>query len=426
MATRRRRRRGMNMIPVIAVIGVIAAALIAAAVFVFPGLFDGSAAKGSPYKKGESMIADFFESGEEIRGVYIATVSNINYPSSQSLSDAELISQLDGIIDTCTSVGFNTVVFQVRPASDSFYKSTVYPSSAYISGAQGSAPGIDILGELIERAHEKNIAVVAWVNPLRVTTSGTDTSVLAANNPARLHPEYCVEYGNAIYLDPAYGWVRETVARGCAEIAANYDVDAILFDDYFYPYPQNGEEFDDAESYAMFGGGADRGDWRRENVNSLVKKCHDAIKAADKYCLFGIAPFGIWSNNNGFNGGSDTRGLDAYNEIYCDALAWANGGYVDFLAPQIYWSFDTMAAPYGRLADWWKQALAETDVVLLTSNAGYRTSEWADPNEIANQIAYNRELGFKGALIYGYAAVENNENNVISCLSSVYSEENHH
>ncbi len=421
-----RRRRKMNIIPTVIAVVAIALALIAAALFVFPDLFSRTANEKTPYKKGESMISDFIEAGKEIRGVYIATVSNINYPSSQNLSDSELISELDGIIDTCTSVGFNTVVFQVRPASDAFYDSTVYPSSAYITGSQGQKPGIDILKELVTRAHEKNIAVIAWVNPLRVTSSGTDTSLLAANNPARFHPEYCVEYGNAIYLDPAYEGVRETVARGCAEIASNYDVDAILFDDYFYPYPKDGEEFDDSASFAQYGGDTARDDWRRKNVNSLVEKCYDAIKAADKYCLFGIAPFGIWSNDNGINGGSNTRGLDAYNEIYCDALAWAKGGYVDFLAPQIYWSFDTAAAPYGHLADWWHSALEETDVALLSSNAAYRTSEWSDPNEIAKQIEYNRTLGFKGALLYGYAAVEDNENNVISCLSSAYSEENDH
>lgn len=421
---RRRKTDKKNIILTVCVIFVFAAALVSAAYFVFPDLFFGELFDGDDYKNGESMISDFLEADEEIRGVYIATVSNINYPSSQGLSDTELISELDAIIDTCTDIGFNTVVFQVRPSSDSFYNSTVYPSSSYITGKQGTAPDIDILAELVERAHNKDIAVIAWVNPLRVTSSGTDTSVLAGNNPARMHPEFCIEYGGALYLDPALEGVRETVARGCAEIAANYDVDAILFDDYFYPYPKDGEEFDDSESYAQYGSDMDFGDWRRSNINSLVEKCYDAIKSANKYCLFGIAPFGIWSNNDGTNGGSDTRGLDAYNDIFCDALAWAEGGYIDFLAPQIYWSFDTEAAPYGHLADWWINALAETDVTLLTSNAGYRVSEWSDPDEIANQIEYNRECGYSGALIYGYAAVVSDENNVISCLSTAYADEN--
>lgn len=419
---RRHRRDKKNIALTVLVVAVIAASLLFAVRFVFPDIFTGTVSDGNAYKKGESMISDLIAEGEEIRGVYIATVSNINYPSSQGISNEQLCAELDAIIDTCKNVGFNTVVFQVRPASDSFYKSTVYPSSAYISGTQGLAPDIDILQELIDRAHSENIAVVAWVNPLRVTSSTTDTSKLAASNPARLHPEYCVEYGGALYLDPALEGVRETVARGCAEIASGYDVDAILFDDYFYPYPKDGEKFDDSASFAEYNGSLTLDDWRRENINMLVKECHDAVKAVDKYCLFGIAPFGIWSNNNGFNGGSDTRGLDAYNDIYCDALAWAKGGYIDFLAPQIYWSFDTSAAPYGVLADWWIKALAETDVTLLTSNAGYRVSEWSDPQEIANQIEYNRELGYKGALIYGYTSVINDENGVVSCLASAYTD----
>ena len=423
---RRRRRDKKNLMLALLVTAAIALCLLLAVIFVFPDIFTGSVPGGSVYKKGESMISDFIADGEEIRGVYIATVSNINYPSSQGLTSEELCAELDGIIDTCKRVGFNTVVFQVRPASDSFYESTVYPASAYISGTQGDEPDIDILQELTDRAHAEGIAVIAWVNPLRVTSSGTDVSRLAINNPARMHLEYCVEYGGALYLDPALDGVRETVARGCAEIASGYEVDAILFDDYFYPYPKDGKEFNDSASFDAYKGELSRDDWRRENINMLVEECHDAVKAVDKYCLFGIAPFGIWSNNNGFNGGSDTRGLDAYNDIYCDALAWAEGGYVDFLAPQIYWSFDTSAAPYGVLADWWSKALGETDVVLLTSNAGYRTSEWSDKNELSRQIKYNRGLGYKGALIYGYASVENDENEIVACLSSAYANENAH
>ena len=419
---RYRRRYRSGIITAVICVAVLSAFLIGVSLFVFPDLFKPQENKEAPYKKGESLVSDMIREGEEIRGVYVATVSNINYPSSRDLSVSELVSELDGIIDTCLQTGLNTVVFQVRPSCDAFYDSSIFPSSVYLTGEQGSPAEIDVLQELVTRAHEKDIAVVAWVNPLRVTSSGTDINTLAPGNPARMNPEYCVEYAGALYLDPAYDAVCETVARGCAEIASNYAVDAILFDDYFYPYPKDGQAFDDSRSYQLYAEGMDIDDWRRENINRLIKKCYEAIKVSDEYCLFGVAPFGIWSNNDGQNGGSDTRGLDAYNEIYCDALAWAEGGYVDFLAPQIYWSFDSAAAPYGHLASWWNERLLETDVFLLSSNAGYRASEWEDPAELEKQLEHNRTLGYKGALIYSYASLTETDGRVISCLSRAYSE----
>jgi len=417
----RRKKHRTELITTALCIALLAALLIGAALFVFPDLFDSRPKDEPRYKQGESLISDMLRDGDEIRGVYVATVSNLNYPSSRDLSAAELISELDAIIDTCLDAGLNTVVFQARPACDAFYDSSIFPSSVYLTGAQGAEPEIDVLGELVSRAHEKNVAVVAWINPLRVTTSGSDINALAETNPARMNSEYCVEYAGALYLDPAYEAMRETVARGCAEVASNYDVDAILFDDYFYPYPKDGEQFDDSRSYQLFADGKDTDDWRRDNVNLLIEKCRDAIKTVDEYCLFGVAPFGIWSNDNGYNGGSPTKGLDAYNEIYCDALTWAKNGYVDFLAPQIYWDFDSKAAPYGALAEWWRSALADTDVILFTSNAGYKAAEWSDPDELANQIEYNRALGYKGALIYSYASLTESESRVISCLADLYS-----
>ena len=365
------------------------------------------------------MLSKQMKSDTGVAGVYVATVSNLNFPSAQGLSDEELLSELDAIIGTCRTAGMNTLVFQVRPVSDALYRSDIFPSSRYVSGTQGEEPGIDILKELIIRAHANGISVVAWVNPLRAVKGGRES--LSADNPAALHPEYCVEYAGTEYYDPALPEVRELVARGCAEIVSGYDVEGVLFDDYFYPYPKDGLAFDDSASYEKYGGGEPLGDWRRSNVNALVRESYEAVKAADPNCLFGIAPFGIWSNNDGRNGGSDTRGLDAYNEIYCDALSWAEGGYIDFLAPQIYWSFDTAAAPYATLADWWAASLGNSGVALLTSNAAYRVSEWADPTELARQIEYNRSVGrYCGCLFYSYAAIAANENDVVSCIASAY------
>ena len=398
---------------------ILAAALIAAALFVFPDLFKE---KDPVREQRVDFVSDAVKEGRELRGVYIATVGNLNFPSERGLSDDELLAELDGVVASCVKYGFNTVIFQVRPASDAFYESDIFPASAYLSGTQGVAPEVDILKELCERAHARDVAVIAWVNPLRVGKIGAFE--LSADNPASVHPEYCVDYGGVRYYDAGIPQVRDLVARGCAEIAAGYDVDAILFDDYFYPYPVDGEEFDDADTYAEYGGGADKDDWRRSNVNAMIEACSDAITAADPECSFGVAPFGIWRNDDGSNGGSATRGLDAYSEIYCDALAWAKGGYVDFLAPQIYWSFDTDVARYGVLADWWIEALEDTGVPFLTSNAAYKAAQWDDPRELEKQIEYNRATGAcAGEFIYGYSAILADENGVVSCLASAFEDD---
>ena len=415
------------------------AVLLGGAAFVFPGAFtkkapDLSGARGdrsdpaAPVKKGEgsadrtsaSLLGKMLADGREISGVYVATVWNLNYPEKQGMSDEELIAELDGVISVCRKAKLNTVVFQVRPMADAFYRSKIFPSSAFITGTQGQAPGIDVLDELILRAHANDIAVVAWVNPLRAAKGGLDG--LSPANPAAIHPEYTAAYGGTVWFDPGLPEVRELVARGCAEIAANYEVDGILFDDYFYPYPKDGESFDDAASYVRYGGGASLADWRRENVNSLVRESYEAVKAADPDCLFGIAPFGIWANDDGVNGGSDTRGLDAYSEIYCDALAWVKGGYVDFLAPQIYWDLGHRSAPYATVARWWADKLADTGVALLSSNAAYKIAEWSDPGELSNQVAFDRECGgYSGCLFYSYAAFKDDLNGVVDAMADLFS-----
>lgn len=395
-------------------------ALIIGALLTHPGVFSARGEE-KPDEVRDSLISVMISEGREIAGVYVASVGNINYPEKQGLSDRELISGIDSIIATCLKAGLNTIVFQVRPASDSLYRSTVFPSSAYVTGIQGKAPGVDILAKLVERAHTEGIAVIAWVNPLRVVKGAA--FALSPSNPASVHPEYTVTYAGTVMFDPGIPEVRALVARGCAEIAAGYDVDGILFDDYFYPYPSDGERFEDDLTYTRYGEGKPIDVWRRNNVDSLVKESYDAIKSVRPECLFGIAPFGIWSNDDGKNGGSDTRGLDAYNEIFCDALAWAEGGYVDFLAPQIYWSFDHPSAPYGVLAKWWSEKLGSTDVALLSSNAAYKVSEWSDPEELKKQVEFCREVGgYAGCLFYSYAAFRDDERDIISCISSAFSE----
>ncbi|MBE6574233.1 MAG: glycoside hydrolase family 10 protein [Ruminococcaceae bacterium] len=393
----------------------------AAMVFTLTSVFKPIKEDAAVPKKGSSSVTErILERDGEIRAVWIASVSNINFPSSNTLSSNELKSEIDSILDTVEDNSMNTVVLQVRPSSDALYHSRIFPSSAYLCQKQGQAfpDNIDILKYLTEQAHSRNIAVCAWVNPLRVTTNTTDITTLAESNPARLHPEYTVAYNGALYYDPGIPEVRELIARGVKEIADNYEVDAIVFDDYFYPYPVNDKEFDDTVSYIKYGSSLSLEDWRRQNVNSLIKESYAAI--AQK-CYFGISPFGIWSNDNGSNGGSKTSGLSAYDSIYCDALSWIEGGYIDFISPQIYWSFTDKNAPFAELCDWWDNKLKGKNIALIISHAAYKVPEWGDAEEIGEQIRYaKKKSSYRGSAIYGYAVLNANSGNICAALKEIY------
>lgn len=373
----------------------------------------------------------------EVRGVWIATVGNINFPSKKGLSADKLRAELDDIVKTCAENNLNTIFFQVRPCADALYKSELFPQSEFVSGKQGQAPdgAFDCLEYLINEAKKQKINVHAWVNPLRVTYGSasnpkTDLSALSADNPARQNPNWAVPYADGkLYFDAGNPAVREYIAQGVAEIVKNYAVDGIVFDDYFYPYPvtQDGKtaEFEDGESFAAYGAGQNKDDWRRENINTLVRDCYNAVKSANSACLFGISPFGIWQNDDGKNGGSDTRGFEAYKSLYCDATAWAKGGYVDYIAPQLYWQRSTAAAPYEALANWWNAVLDGTGVDLLIAHGVYNYDTWDDPEgELTAQIELSRDLlCYKGSVLYGYAALKADSHGALSETREAFDEE---
>ncbi len=418
--------------------------LLSACVF-FSSCARGDVTAHTPLDPMEEALRDLYSHGyenvtDEHRGVYIATAYNIDFPSKAGLDAETLAAELDDIVDTVEAIGANAIYFQVRPNSDALYSSRLFPISSYLTGeTDGDLPdGFDPLEYLVGTAHKRGIEVHAWVNPLRVTRGSlanpkTDTDALAENHPARLSPYMTVEYAGELYYDPGLAEVRALVAAGVSEIVSDYDVDGVLFDDYFYPYPEKGAdgeilEFDDAATYEMFGGNYEPDDWRRANINSLIKMCYEAVKEADKNCRFGVAPFGIWQNNNGENGGSDTLGMEAYSSIYCDAIAWAEGGYVDYIAPQIYWSFSQTNAAYDVIADWWNSRLDGTGVELYVSHAAYRygTDSWIEAgvvDEMTAQLRYARRLiTYKGSLMYGYAEIKDNIDGISEELAATYAD----
>ena len=370
---------------------------------------------------------------DTMNGVWIASISNIDFPSRPDLSRAELMAEIDSIVETASECGLDTIFFQVRPSSDALYDSDIFPVSRYLS-TDGKLT-LDCLDYFIKSAGEKDISVHAWINPLRVAVSGT-TDTLRDGNPAKENPELCVKYADGkIYYDCGLPEVRRLIADGVREIVENYDVAGVVFDDYFYPYPyyETDEEgnktvspFDDDETFNEYGTEFDDiGDWRRENVNELVKLCYKTVKKADKGCIFGVSPFGIWKNGYGDESGSATKGSQSYFDIYCDTVAWAEGGYVDYIAPQLYWKADNSAASYTALTEWWNLALENTGVAFLVSHAAYRYSEWESPEGImTSQVenAMNYDI-YRGSVYYGYEEIYSNAYGIKDELKALYTDE---
>ena len=367
-------------------------------------------------------LVGLLDPDSEIRGVWIATVYNIDFPSAPDLKADELTGQLDRILDNCTEWGLNTVFFQVRPSCDALYKSNIFPVSRFLS-TDGKLT-VDPLSYLLEAAHRREMFVYAWVNPLRVTTAYTAEPSL----PERVTDEMTVEYDGKLVLNAGMPEARDLVADGVREIVEKYDVDGVVFDDYFYPYPVNDDSgtripFNDDAAYEKYGSGASLPDFRRQSVNALVKECYDAIKDVDPDCRFGVSPFGVWRNSEE-TGGAGTLGLEAYDELYCDAKAWVSGGYVDFLCPQIYWQRSSTTTPYELLVKWWNGVLGAGDVDLLISHAAYRYEEgdWTDPEgEMKAQVEFARsQMAYRGSVFYGYDELKNDVAGIKGEVTDVY------
>ncbi len=285
----------------------------------------------------------------EFRAVWIATAANINFPSRQGLTAQEQQAELIGMLDLVQSLGLNAIVFQVRPEGDAFYRSTLEPWSRFLSGTQGEDPGYDPLSFVIEEAHARQIEVHAWFNPYRLKT--TASSVAVQPHFSVMYPEATRSYGNFLWMDPGEEISRMHTLAVILDVVRRYDVDGVHFDDYFYPYPTD-EDFPDAQTYADYmssGGTLALDDWRRDNVNRMVEEISVAVAAEKSHVRFGISPFGIY--RPGIPEG--ITGLDQYGAIFADPVRWIEAGWLDYLAPQLYWPSSQTRQAYGPLIDWW-------------------------------------------------------------------------
>ncbi len=372
----------------------------------------------------------------ELRGAWIATVKNIDWPNAGDFDPGKQREDYIRLLDMLKATGINAVFAQVRPTSDSFFPSEYFPWSHWLTGEQGKPPsdGRDPLRFMIGEARKRNMEFHAWVNPYRISMHA-DPSRLSSDHPARLHPDWVVSNGGKLYFNPGITEVKAYIIAGVKEIVEKYDVDGIHMDDYFYPYP-GAEEFDDAGAYAAYknGGGTMKlADWRRDNVNSIVRDLRAGIKDLKPYVKFGISPFGIWRNKGTDPTGSDTTGQQNYDGLYADTRTWIKQGWIDYIAPQIYWHFGFSAAPYEELIDWWtKEINGENDqsgrhgVHLYIGQASYRVGadeNWTNPDQLPAQLRFNRGRGadVSGSIMFSSSHLLANPLGVRDAVASMYS-----
>jgi uncharacterized lipoprotein YddW (UPF0748 family) len=331
--------------------------------------------------------------GGETRAAWIATVQNIDWPSKPGLAVADQQQEYRTLLDDVQRHGLNTVIVQVRPTADALWPSPYEPWSHWLTGEQGKEPGYDPLAFLVEETHARGLKFHAWFNPFRVSRQA-DPAQLVPDHPARQHPDWVFAYGGQLYYDPGEPAVREFVTDVVLDVAKRYPVDGVHFDDYFYPYPADGEQIPDAETFAAHGAGfPDVGDWRRHNVDELVKGVSARLAALNRSIEFGVSPFGIWRNQAQDPRGSATTGTQSYDTTYADSYTWVRAGWVDYIVPQIYWEIGHPSADYAALVPWWAEAVAGTRVELYIGQAAYKVGgspAWGD-GELTAHLTLDRE-----------------------------------
>ena len=285
----------------------------------------------------------------EFRGAWIQAVNGQWTGIGRDAMQRELTRELN----TLQADGINAILFQVRVEGDALYASQLEPWSRYLTGQQGTPPNPywDPLEWMVNECHRRGMELHAWINPYRAKTKGT--SQLATTHQYILHPERCFAYDDLLIFDPGVPENRDFICRVATDIVARYDVDGLHIDDYFYPYPVAGVPIPDDASYARYGQGRNRGDWRRDNVNLFIRQLHDAVRATKPWVKFGVSPFGIYRNQRSWEMGSATNGTQNYDDLYADVLEWVRQEWVDYNIPQLYWEIGHRAADYATLIQWW-------------------------------------------------------------------------
>lgn len=334
----------------------------------------------------------------EFRGVWVATVTNIDWPSKPGLTADQQKQELIGILEHHKSIGINAIMLQIRPTADAFYAKSRELWSHWLVGQQGlaPAPGYDPLAFAIKEAHFRGMELHAWFNPYRATMSARQLT--SPDHITNTKPELFYTYGGQKLFDPGLPEVRSYIVQVILDVVKGYDIDGVHFDDYFYPYRIAGQKIDDAATFSKYPNGfSNIEDWRRNNVDLLIKMVNDSVHHYKKFVKFGVSPFGIWKNYREDTLGSKTSGLSNYHELYADSRKWIKEGWVDYINPQIYFTFTRAAAPFGVLADWWgnnafnRHLYIGQAAYLVHKMPSKQEAAWGRLSEIPNQIRYIRQ-----------------------------------
>lgn len=386
-------------------------------------------------KRLSSVLFLFFSAGlfnvhaqskYEFRGVWVATVDNIDFPSSRNLTVEQQKSEFIRLLEMHKRNGMNAVLVQIRPAADALYPSQYEPWSEFLSGSQGKppAPYYDPLKFMIAETHKRGMEFHAWMNPYRAVFNIKKSSV-SPQHITRQHPEWFVDYGNTRYFDPGNKEAQAFVVNVVRDVVRRYEVDAIHFDDYFYPYRIPGKEFGDDASYKRYGNGLSRDDWRRSNVDSIIVQLSRAIKEENKYCQFGISPFGVWRNiSKDPEGSQTTAGQTNYDDLYADILLWLRMKWIDYVVPQLYWEISHKVVGFYVLTDWWAAHAYGRQVYIgqgIYRSLEPRSYAWKNKDELPNQIKYLRKYPqIQGSVYFSSATFGKNPNGWSDTLRNNY------
>ena len=356
----------------------------------------------------------------EFRGAWIATVFNLDFPSRRGLSPAAGRVELRRMVDALADRGLNALVFQIRAEGDALYTSDLEPWSRFLTGQQGRDPGYDPLELLLEAAHDRGVEVHAWLNPYRAAAKHSEPR--HASHISRTEEDHLVRWGATLWLDPGARSVQQRVVDVVADVLSRYDVDGIHLDDYFYPYPRGRTPFPDDrtfDAYRQGGGPLSRSDWRRSNVDSLVERIWSLVRAECPTCRMGISPFGIYRPGHP----PGVRGMDQVTALYADPLAWHREGWMDYLAPQLYWPTTQPGQPYGRLLDYWDAQVGLSRPLVVGLDAT-RAGERDFPlSEYRTQVRLAREApNTHGQIWFRAAPIVNDKAGLGRLLSELYAE----
>lgn len=365
----------------------------------------------------------------EFRGVWIATVSNIDWPKDRTNDPEKQKADFIRLADLHKRNGMNALVVQVRPVADAFYPSTLEPWSEFLTGKQGQAPVpfYDPLQFMIEETHKRGMEFHAWLNPYRAVFNINNSSI-SPDHITRKHPDWFLTYGDKKYFDPGNKQAQSFVVSVVQDIVKRYPVDAVHMDDYFYPYRIAGKEFPDESSYRSSGSKLSKDDWRRSNCDSIIVALHRTIRTERPGCRFGISPFGVWRNKAQDPEGSDSKaGVTNYDDLYADILLWMKKDWIDYVTPQLYLEIGHDKIDYEKMVGWWSRHNYGKHVYI--GHGIYRAGEgnslnWKNPNEIPNQIKILRQYStVQGSIYFSSKSFEKNYNGWNDSLRNNYYKE---